>query len=115
MIARGEGRMNLERDKFLTEAIGICIHEFTENPVFNMANCMKCNVLVSNRWYYPINFSTWEGFGELWEFCQKQEWWREFLERLIFWNGNLDGSIEPDRFADCAQHFIATKSKGGGE
>ena len=55
------------------------------------------------------NFSTWEGFGKLWEWAQKQKWWDDF-----WWspNGIGDGTqediyfVHPDRFADAVYEYL---------
>lgn len=73
-----------ERDKFLTEAMGLCWHDSVTNET-----CDNCGITadVNMPNYVPpfqgkwlrIDFSTWAGFGALWEWAQKQEWWDEFM------------------------------------
>lgn len=58
-----------------------------------------------------IDFKTWSGFGILWEFAIKQEWWEQFI-----WNegvnkgaeGNLIDTIiiNPNIFADKIYKFL---------
>lgn len=55
--------MNIERDKFLTEAMGECWHD---KAITNgiLSECSKCKVLHSYL-YTNADFSTWKGFGKL--------------------------------------------------
>ena len=62
-----------------------------------------------------FDFSTWEGFGKLWEWAKKQEWWLKFGEGLsnkqlcseISRGLQIDESIiNPDRFADALYDFL---------
>lgn len=52
--------MNEIRDKFLTETIG---EDWNYETNYDNMN----------------NFSTWAGFGKLWEWAFIQDWWTEFL------------------------------------
>lgn len=55
-----------------------------------------------------IDFSTWEGFGKLWEWAKKQEWWhKEFLYKQYMGDLKL---IHPDRFADAVYTFLTENS-----
>lgn len=117
--------MNTERNKFLTEAMGECWHEWYVSREFldefghgTTQNCSKCWKRKSIR-TENVKFSTWEGFGKLWEWSQKQEWWKEFC-----FSPKGDGYhcyqvpkgldkfaigcayIHPDRFADAVYHFL---------
>ena len=81
---------NKERDKFLTESMGECWHEFSNN------------------------FSTWEGFGKLWEWAVKQEWFSDFLkhaEKIMKMpiTGWIEYFVQPDRFADALYKFLKEK------
>ena len=114
-----------ERDKFLTEAMGECWHEW-EGHVSDYKRCMKCHKdggypegfrvrLINN------NFSIWEGFGKLWEFCQKQEWWNDFCLHhkdsdnmkvaIVVMSSNYlhEDIINPDRFADAVYEYLKSK------
>lgn len=86
--------MNIERDKFLCEQMG-----WTE--------CQGCQGKEPDYGWRDIeNFSTWEGFGRLFEFCQKQEWKKEFFERLDYWHDDLNDIINPNRFADAVYAYL---------
>ena len=76
--------MKTERDTFLTEAMGNCYHEnvfgmhYTEYSgkyPDHVAKCTKCGEFSKHN----TNFSTWQGFGILWEWVQEQSWREHFL------------------------------------
>lgn len=49
------------------------------------------------------DFSTWEGFGKLWEWAKVQEWWGTFIiQKQFIW---LD-IIHPDRFANAVAKYL---------
>ena len=63
----------------------------------------------------PYNdFSTWQGFGKLWEWAIKQEWWQSFGDTVVYADHvdfdvticNLEHFIHPDRFADAVYAFL---------
>ena len=100
-----------ERDKFLTEAMGECWHEW-EGHVSDYKRCMKCHKdggypegfrvrLINN------NFSIWEGFGKLWEWAQKQEWWEGYLADAIP-KYIAVCYVNPDRFADAVYEYLSS-------
>ncbi len=110
--------MNRERDKFLTEEMGECWHEWDNRskynpPRFAAVICKNCGQSMKNA-KMNTNLSSWEGFGKLWEWAQKQEWWIGFCE---FANNNfLDFApqgkrlfpslVHPDRFANALYEFL---------
>lgn len=57
-----------------------------------------------------IDFSTWFGFGELWEWSKEQDWCKEF--RQIYLNKAASEGvivaflINPDRFANAVYEFL---------
>lgn len=75
-----------DRDERLTEAMG----EIRHNYMGHLCSCgadytqqldayeanweLTAHVNNSN-----INFSTWEGFGKLLKWAQKQDWWSDFI------------------------------------
>ena len=97
-----------DRDKFLTEAMGECWHEqHIKNDKHIWCICGEeftrgCDLREHIAWRVE-NFSTWEGFGKLWEWAPKQEWWQD-------WFGNnyirIWYFIDPDRFADAVYEFL---------
>lgn len=101
--------MNTERDKFLTEAMGGCCHEWIDysfsSPMFR---CNKCGTQVVN--IPNVNdFSTWEGFGKLWEWIQKMN----LNGVMSFRCSDMDVQyhyasrfINPDIFADVVYEYL---------
>ena len=77
----------LERDRFLNKQL------------------RNEGIVGRSSWY-----STWQGFGELWEWAIKQEWWLSFgyrhgdvsLGQAIF----SQYYINPDRFADAVYEYL---------
>lgn len=66
--------MSIERDKFLTEAMGECWHDsFTRHEEtfdnrYVSYTCDKCGIESSYAPSFPhIEFNEWWGFGKLWE------------------------------------------------
>lgn len=113
--------MDTERDKFLTEAIGECWHDWkvVETYFFeefgrdvSVFECSKCGDFISGGDFetpYQINFSTWGSFGKLWEWVQKKEWWSDFIVEMMgchYDPVNLIMHIHPDRFADALYEFL---------
>lgn len=85
---------NLERDKFLTEAMGDkWLTKADENPNWPPQFQARNN-----------NFSTWSGFGKLWEWASKQDWWGEFVKK----HGKLDCNCGCND-GSIALHFIKPK------
>lgn len=108
--------MNPERDKLLTESVGECLHEFDidwDTRKFGDVHfCLKCNGDYNKVNHKRTDFSTWTGFGKLWEWSQNQDWWDTFeynnsSESLHCtcheFNKKL---INPDRFADAVYVYL---------
>lgn len=99
---------NLERDKFLSTLIGECWHDGANN--YGEIVCAKCHklVMVEDR----VDFSTWEGFGKLWEWAQKQEWFKEVpfnFDENRYHDCYMLFPVEfvnPDRFADAVYEHL---------
>ena len=90
-----------ELNKFLTEATGECCPKFYK----------------TYGYHRYIDFLTWEGFGKLWEWANRQVWFGEFhywytgkhtldLEELSAFTGQL---INPERFAKAVVKFLQEK------
>lgn len=101
------------RNRFLTEAMGKCWHLIGESASGSGFYECRCGKVFALNEYASCNdendFSTWEGFGKLWEWAQEQEWWRAFA--LSFGNVHYDwlfrqDTIHPDRFADALYEFL---------
>lgn len=115
--------MKNERDKFLTEAMGECWHEWEGPQYYKQVDdspryvCQLCGIgsAYNTR---QTDFSTWTGFGKLWEWAQGQEWWGMFGDKVIYdesdithekhqqWISDLEWFIRPDRFADAIYIFL---------
>jgi len=73
-----------DRDRVLTEkVIRACWHEWPGNPtsvsLFGRAPCKKCGTC---GYVHFIDFSTWAGFGELWEQLKQRKHCGDFLKWL---------------------------------
>jgi len=100
------------RDKFLTEAMGECWHEWEALEIESAWECSTCKCLwdcTKSR----VDFSTWEGFGKLWEWAQQQEWWEGFLRDNIPFLYQASPSnfkiIHPDRLTEAVYEFLKNK------
>ena len=103
--------MTLERDKFLTEAMGECWHEGENN--YGEIVCQRCHRLVMEE--DRLDFSTWTGFGKLWEWAQEQDWYVKFVfDQLCsgyhpYPTSKMDipdKFIHPDHFAGALYKFL---------
>lgn len=94
---------NIERDKFLTEALGLCWHKYKGYGYY----CLKCqNYKLGQGQDY--DFSDWSGFGILWEWAQKQEWWVDFLHDELhpYWEDQVKRLVDPTYFASAVYSFL---------
>jgi hypothetical protein len=101
-----------ELNKFLTEAMGECWHDWPDRST----PCDKCGQRssMSNVGMHD-NFLTWEGFGKLWTWAIKQEWFDEF-SRGHFHSGLSVSDqtirrylINPEWFAKAVADFLQKK------
>jgi hypothetical protein len=120
--------MNEERDKFLTRAMNQIWHDSLDCQDAPSPDCIFSEC-VDGLYCYQSNsdhnFSSWQGFGKLWEWVVSKttdgEEYEEFIERLWF---NLQSTtlslgcdvkviprkfIHPDRFADAVYEFLSGK------
>lgn len=100
------------QNKFLTEVMGLNWYtKEDENPNWPAQFQAK-----------NIHFSTWTGFGNLWEWSQKQDWWGAFYASLHYntitgFNGiNYEYEkrleeyyVNPERFANAVYEFLKEK------
>lgn len=122
--------MNEQRNAFLTDAIGKCWHEWeAKGEYVSASQCIKCGKYWPKYPLYDIDietlqkaeapaFSTWAGFGVLFEWAKQQEWWEEFVSDLCILglNSVFGGApavmtdcfdfLDPDRFADAIYEFL---------
>lgn len=123
--------VHTERDKRLTEAMGECIHpKIILKKSVNASRrdwdryvCSKCFKEIdaedtpfddNDKPYFDLenDFSTGNGFIKLWEFCQKQEWWYDFLNKDQCFGFAISVSlIHPDRFSDAVYSYLKEKEK----
>jgi hypothetical protein len=113
----------MERNKFLTEAMGyiyysaLCGYNHPDLPYLEFMESSK-----------GINFSSWEGFGKLWTWVQKQDWFSQFV--CWEWSRGLmiglgyseevsEGlkdwavlRIHPDNFADTVYKYLKERTGG---
>lgn len=105
-------------NKFLTEKMGKCWHEW--KGASSGMTCIKCGYRVAYHTNPPINFDffTWEGFGKLWEWDIKQEWWKKFVKKngiSWFWLNApstlliIVDHINPEKFAIATAEFLGYK------
>lgn len=115
--------MTTERDKLIVEALGGCFHtwkigeEIDRNTV--IYKCMKCKKEIpQNRWLVPpfdgfhLDFTTWDGFGWIWERVQKMKWFKDFwtwlniedkiTSKILF----VPMYIHPTRFRDALADWL---------
>ena len=80
-----------DKYKFLTESIGGCNQDEGLYRDSGYLCCRKCKELVRNC-SGGIDFSTWDGFGKLWDWVAQQDWWEDFKkgkDHAIFWSPEL--------------------------
>ena len=112
------GEMNTERDRFLTEAMGGVWLPTTNMGMVKGPTCKESTT---------TKFSTWAGFGKLWEWAQEQEWFDLFQCCLYYHeylkhchkpgDEKLDNDkvlhnelIHPDRFAAAVYEFLRERA-----
>ena len=100
--------MNIERDKFLTEAMG----EKWWSQWEQTGDSEGCGYWVSKN-----DFSTPDGFFKLWKFCESNNWWvtvdhSDSIKGLRYSYGEIDlNLINPDRFADAVYTYLREAKK----
>lgn len=109
-----------KRDKFLIEQMGECWHEWYWFDHHRHV-CKHCEMRAEYSDYSELkikttnpDFSTWEGFGKLWEWSQRQEWFEQLVyeaHQRIAHRANqehlwLEPWIQPDAFADSVYAFL---------
>jgi hypothetical protein len=113
-----------ERDKFLTEAMGLCWHEELEEYRLHDEIRMRCKCgetalkgyccIRSSGFQQDCGFSTPDGFFKLWDWAQEQDWW---TVGSPFWGGYTayksqgrfmigDAFINPNHFADAVFKYL---------
>lgn len=100
------------RDKYLTEAMGECWHESSDN-YYQCEKCGEYLPAVSMRdWHqtHGNDFSTWEGFGKLIAFLDN-EWSDEEIADMLYKIAK-DGCVTtlPDKAANYVYDLLTTKA-----
>lgn len=118
-----------ERNKYLTEAMGECLHEFEQDETtlaaiqYNphgedfksyMMKCKRCGesynpFAIPIYTYRPANFSTPEGVFKLWNWAIEQEWWDEFEDEIEY--ACLTTIINPDNLANAICEYLRGREK----
>lgn len=111
----GRAGMTINRDRVLTEKIiRGCWHEWPEGPSSRLEYrsdlCKKCGGLRGDVFY--IDFSSWNGFGELWGQLRQREYWGEFWNWLTQkYSWDEWESKPPNQRADVVYEFWKEKGK----
>lgn len=99
-----------EINKFLTEAISSCSRD---EGVFRSSGylcCVKCNQII-DRGLTPcigiVDFFTWNGFGNLWKWSQKQEWNYDLIKLLESEQQSYNHKwLNPEKFALAVYKYL---------
>jgi hypothetical protein len=104
-----------------------CWHDIISNPDgTTLGKCKKCGRLFHaihlsdwNPDEFNPDFTTWEGFGWLWERCIEKDWWEKFTMFIykkdvypIDWSWAMNGYaihqylINPTRFRDALKEYF---------
>jgi len=93
-----------EQNKFLTEAMGERWYGQSYPKDGRPENYKNW---ASARYEHMFNdFSTWEGFGKLWEWSLKQEWWPKFKNYLVHRGLTVADFVQPECFAKTVYEFL---------
>ena len=105
--------------KLLTEAIGNCWHEwpdlYNDGMLSKHDQCTKCGKYRDEALNELIDFTSWIGFGVLWEWANKQEWWADFIYNYYnVHNYKISLSVtlkivNPTKFSAAVYEFLKDK------
>ncbi len=108
-IVEEEAGMNEERDIFITEAMGLCWHDFDPDDHINTYSleayvCTKCKGFILGN----NDFSVEEDFSRLLNWVKGQKHFRDFLARFneLDFKGSGKGQSSRDTFADELYLFL---------
>ena len=101
--------MNEERDRFLTETMGMCWHDFDPDDYINTYSleayiCKKCKGFILGN----NDFSVEEDFSRLLGWVKGQKQFQELLAHFneTDFNDAGKGQLARDKFADELYHFL---------
>lgn len=114
---------NQSRDKLLTEAMGGCWHAtartlpYHDGGTIHICECGARDTMFEksfssatrspwDRLRVGADFSTWDGFGKLWEWAKQQDWWADFMSADVDAVDFFEDLIHPDRFADAVHNEL---------
>ena len=98
---------NEPRDKAITELMGLCWHDFSNESIDHCPLCGKKYTKLDPR----INFSTWDGFGTLFTWAREQDWFKSFCWKncLFYTPHHLPTRlVNPDIFADALLDYLSS-------
>jgi hypothetical protein len=90
----------MTKDEFIFKKlarVGDCWHKWKRIQVKRPKGrsvtiaCIYCNAILSSKTANP-DFTTWEGFGWMWERVIEKEWFFEFFKKLpvnTFWRAEI--------------------------
>lgn len=99
--------MNKEISKYLTEAMGICYHEYKDPNSYR--ECGLCHEsTLANRLItdYNPSFTAWGDFGKLFTWAKEQGWWIDFVLDQAPGISNFCERLTPEKFAINIHKFL---------
>jgi len=120
--------MSKSRAQILTEAMGGCWHDTAETKPYHDGGTIhicKCGARDTmfeasfssatrspwDRLRNQNDFSTWVGFGKLWEWAKEQEWWADFMSADVDAVDFFEDLINPNRFADAVMNELERQTE----
>lgn len=85
-------------DRRLHELMGKCWHEFPEYDCWEETPCTKCGMVTWSQVTDAPSYLKWENYGELLQWCKRQESWSEFLYYL--------GDDTPDKVQESIELLL---------
>lgn len=103
-------------NKYLTEAMNECWHgDAMRTGIFYA--CDECGEKLLSLGNSPLqssrmDFSTWQGFGKLWEWAKEQDWWIEFTGgACVISRGFVEDMVDPDWFAKAVYDLLKERNE----
>jgi hypothetical protein len=109
--------MNEERDRFLTEFMRACWHDYDPDKPINTYSleayiCNKCKGFILGN----NDFSIEEDFMRLWKWAKAQEYLKDLISQFdeAGFKDPAGGRANRDRLADTLYEFIAARKESNG-